>query len=88
MEEIVLSSKDSDAFDELSKDRAVLKEQFERMLRYHHNQELALMRSRDELWNHIKESYDLDPKKTYTADYDFKRRRFVVNEKGDDKGDS
>lgn len=86
MDEIVLSNQDSDAFDELLTDRKVIVDQFERSMRYHHNQLNALEKTRKKLWCHIMETYNLDVKDDYTVTYDVIKRRYVVKKEEKDDG--
>lgn len=86
-EEIVLSHKDTESFDEITLDKLAAQQVFGTASRRYHNQLVSLLKSEKELWDHLKEVYNLDPDKIYVSEFSRKRRRQVIKEKREETGD-
>ena len=83
MEPIVLSARDTDRFQEIAVDKAAAKVAFDAANAFHLNQIATLITSEKLLWEHITETYNLDPDIKHRAAWSQLDRRMIIEERDD-----
>ena len=84
MEPIVLSSRDTDRFQEIAVDRAAGKVTADAAIAFHLNHVAEIIKSEKLLWDHITEAYNLNPDKVYKAEWSRIDRRMIIVEVEDE----
>ena len=81
---IVLSSRDTDRFQEIAVDRAAAKITVDAAIAFHLNHVAEIIKSEKLLWDHITEAYNLNPDKVYKAEWSRIDRRMIIVEVEDE----
>ena len=81
---IVLSSRDTDRFQEIAVDRAAGKVTADAAIAFHLNHVAEIIKSEKLLWDHVTEAYNLNPDKVYKAEWSRIDRRMIIVEVEDE----
>ena len=80
---IVLSSRDTDRFQEFAVDKEAAKVAFAAALAFYQNHVAEILTCEKLMWDHVMEAYNLDYDKNYKAKWSQLDRRMVIVERDD-----
>jgi len=75
---ITVSNQDTERYLELNKDKNASEQVFNAAWKQYHNALNSIMETEHQMWEHLREVYQLDSDKEYIIKYSFLERRAVI----------